>query len=122
MTVQADSGSGFANLTKLGANGNANQLGRFEKQLMQEALKAEKEEAKHLEIEAAEEKALMGSMSSLGDGEGLSIGGANVGSLLGLGSADISEASAAYVNCYTMFFLLDGLCLSLDLLLPACIL
>ena len=93
-----DASSQFANLKKLGSDGN--QLGRFEKQLMQEAARAEKEEAQYQEREYAEEKTLMKSMSELGEGEGLSVAGSNVGSLIGLGSSDISEASAAYLAKY----------------------
>jgi hypothetical protein len=93
-----EAGSEFANLKKLGSDGN--QLGRFEKQLMQEALRAEKEEAKYKEKEYEEEKSLMSSMSELGEGDGFSVVGSNVGSLIGMGSSDISEASAAYLAKY----------------------
>ena len=93
--VSLQQGSGFSNLTKLGGKGT--ELGRFEKQLMQEALKAEKEEAKHQEALGDEEKILMASMSSLG-GEGPSMGLANIKSLVGLGSEDIGQASEEYLR------------------------
>ena len=93
--ISFEQGSQFSNLTKLGGNGA--ELGRFEKQLMQEALKAEKEEAKHLEALGNEEKVLMASMSSLGS-EGASMGLANIKSLVGLGSDDITQASEDYLR------------------------
>lgn len=96
--VAIEAGSEFDNLKKLGGDGN--QLGRFEKQLMQEALRAEKEEAQHKEKEYAEEKSLMNSMSELAEGDGFSVVGSNLGSLIGIGSSDISRASAAYLTKY----------------------
>ena len=94
-TVSLQQGSQFSNLTKLGGNGA--ELGRFEKQLMQEALRAEKEEAAHQEALGDEERVLMASMSSLG-GDNARMGLDNIKSLVGLGSDDINQASAEYLR------------------------
>ncbi len=80
----------------LGTQSDGGQLSGFEKKLMQEALKAEKEEAEYLEMQSKEAQELMESMQSLDESSGL-VGGALAGSLLGLGGGDISQASAEYL-------------------------
>ena len=73
------------------------QLSGFEKKLMQEALKAEKEQAEYDDMQNKEAMSLMENMQSL---EGLSglVGGSLTGTLLGLGGEDISQASAEYMQ------------------------
>ena len=75
--------------------GESGELSGFEKKLMQEAKKAQKEEAKYNEMISKEESELMESMTSWDDSQNF-IGGSNVGSLIGLGSSDISAAAAGY--------------------------
>jgi len=79
----------------IGAGSDGQPLSGFEKKLMQEALKAQKEEALYNEMVGKEEAALMGTMQSL-DGQSGLVGGSLAASFLGMGGSDISEFAAEY--------------------------
>ncbi len=80
-------------LGSVGADGQP--LGGFEKKLMMEAMKAQKEEAAYNEMVHKEQSALMGSMQSL-DGQSGQVGSSLAGSLLGLGGSEISQFASEY--------------------------
>lgn len=79
----------------IGAGSDGQPLSGFEKKLMQEALKAQKEEAIYNEMVGREQADLMGSMQSL-DGQSGLVGGSLAASFLGMGGSDISQFAADY--------------------------
>ena len=66
----------------------------FEKELVQAAKEAERQEQLFAEHASKEEAELMKQMSQVGDG--VAVAGSQVGSIVGMGSSEIGSAAAAY--------------------------
>ena len=88
------SGAGDLSFTSLAKIGASSGLSGFEKELVQAAKEAERQEQLFAEHASKEEAELMKQMSQVGDGAVVT--GSQVGTIVGMGSSEIGSAAAAY--------------------------